>query len=252
MKRNIQSSEARVRFAELLGRLMADGVNARGEFGEKSASWTDNALALALDRKRTKKSEKKASPRAIANWRKAVFLPRDFPPLVAVFYGDPPQDAEAAETLWRAYKQAQAEKLGNVAANVRADFYGLNKGRQAADPPLSVAWESADRRKPAPAIPVEIVGISETDIALRVREHRTRLSSRWPSLTSHLVKGFGRRPEHGGWDGRGAGVRKPPMDETAGRIWRCWGGFELWGFEGHGRVGRIVAGAGGGGSGGIW
>ena len=41
----------------------------------------------------------------------------------------------------------------------------------------------------------------------------------------------------------GAGVRKPPKDETAGRIWRCRVGPDLWGFEGRGRVARVVAGA---------
>ena len=31
------------------------------------------------------------------------------------------------------------------------------------------------------------------------------------------VKGFGRRPQHDGACGLGAGVRKPPKEETAGR-----------------------------------
>jgi hypothetical protein len=33
-----------------------------------------------------------------------------------------------------------------------------------------------------------------------------------------MVKGFGRRPEHDSARRSGAGVRKPPLEETAGRI----------------------------------
>jgi hypothetical protein len=60
--------------------------------------------------------------------------------------------------------------------------------------------------------------VSETRKIASIRESRT----------TAIVKSFGRRPGHG-WPGRrGAGVRKPPKDETAGRIWRCWGGRDLW------------------------
>ena len=61
-----------------------------------------------------------------------------------------------------------------------------------------------------------------------------------------MVKGFGRRPiagreRLGRW--AGVGVRKPPKDETAGRIWRSWVGGDLWGFEGHGRIAQVAVGA---------
>ena len=50
-----------------------------------------------------------------------------------------------------------------------------------------------------------------------------------------MVKGFGRRPLADGRAESGAGVRKPPKEETAGRkgaVWRA----RLWGFEGRGRL----------------
>ena len=36
-----------------------------------------------------------------------------------------------------------------------------------------------------------------------------------------VVKGFGRRPHRDRMRCHGAGVRKPPMEETAGRMWLC-------------------------------
>ena len=60
-----------------------------------------------------------------------------------------------------------------------------------------------------------------------------------------MVKGFGRRPQHDRARGRGAGVRKPPWEETAGRKRLCLGERELWGFEGLGLSAGIAARAGG-------
>jgi hypothetical protein len=56
-----------------------------------------------------------------------------------------------------------------------------------------------------------------------------------------LVKGFGRRPQHDGACGCGAGVRKPPKEETAGRKRLCPGARDLWGFEGCGLDACIAA-----------
>ena len=39
---------------------------------------------------------------------------------------------------------------------------------------------------------------------------------------SALVKGFGRRPQHDMGRRRGVGVRKPPKEETAGRMGSVW------------------------------
>jgi hypothetical protein len=44
--------------------------------------------------------------------------------------------------------------------------------------------------------------------------------------------------------GRGARLRKPRKEETAGRKRRGSAGRELWGFEGRGRIGHMAAGAG--------
>jgi hypothetical protein len=58
-------------------------------------------------------------------------------------------------------------------------------------------------------------------------------------------EGFGCRPlcRCAGAE-RGAGVRKPRKEETAGRKSRGLAGRELWGFEGRGRIGHMAAGAG--------
>ena len=42
--------------------------------------------------------------------------------------------------------------------------------------------------------------------------------------------------------GRGAGVRKPRKEETAGRKRRGLAGRELWGFWGRGRIAHVAAG----------
>src|ERR1700691_2205982 len=65
-------------------------------------------------------------------------------------------------------------------------------------------------------------------------------------LMTAKLKGFGRRPFAGdAGTGRGAGVRKPRKEETAGRKRRGLVGRELWGFEGRGRIAGGAAGAGG-------
>jgi hypothetical protein len=46
--------------------------------------------------------------------------------------------------------------------------------------------------------------------------------------------------------GRGAGVRKPRKEETAGRKRRGLAGRELWGFWGRGRIAPVAAGVEGG------
>jgi hypothetical protein len=61
------------------------------------------------------------------------------------------------------------------------------------------------------------------------------------------LKGFGRRPFAGdAGTGRGAGVRKPRKEETAGRKRRGLAGRELWGFWGRGGIAHVVAGVEGG------
>jgi hypothetical protein len=62
------------------------------------------------------------------------------------------------------------------------------------------------------------------------------------SAKSALVKGFGRRPEHDSARRSGAGVRKPPLEETAGRMWRCLAERDLWGFKARRPSGGNVAG----------
>ena len=62
-----------------------------------------------------------------------------------------------------------------------------------------------------------------------------------------LLKGFGRRPFAGeAGTGRGAGVRKPHKEETAGRKRRGLAGRELWGFWGRGGIAHVVKGVEGG------
>jgi hypothetical protein len=56
-----------------------------------------------------------------------------------------------------------------------------------------------------------------------------------------VVKGFGRRPQHDGGCGVGAGVRKPPKEETAGGKRLCLAARDLWGFEGGGLSACIAA-----------
>jgi len=58
------------------------------------------------------------------------------------------------------------------------------------------------------------------------------------------------RSDAGPWRRRvvrygGAGVRNPRKEETAERKGRGLVGRDLWGFEGRGRIARVVAGAGG-------
>jgi hypothetical protein len=60
-----------------------------------------------------------------------------------------------------------------------------------------------------------------------------------------MVKGFGRRPQHDRPRSREAGVRKPPLEETAGRKSLCLGERDLWGFEGRGLSAGLAARAGG-------
>ena len=67
-----------------------------------------------------------------------------------------------------------------------------------------------------------------------------------PAMSASL-KGFGRRPFAGdAGTGRGAGVRKPRKEETAGRKRRGLAGRELWGFWGRGGIAHVVAGVEGG------
>jgi hypothetical protein len=57
------------------------------------------------------------------------------------------------------------------------------------------------------------------------------------------LKGFGRRPFAGdAGTGRGAGVRKPRKEETAGRKRRGLAGRDLWRFWGRGRIAQVAAG----------
>jgi len=67
-----------------------------------------------------------------------------------------------------------------------------------------------------------------------------------PQWTTGMLKGFGRRPFAGAAAGRGAGVRKPRKEETAGRKRRGLVGRDLWGLEGRVRIARVAARAGGG------
>jgi len=59
------------------------------------------------------------------------------------------------------------------------------------------------------------------------------------------VKGFGRRPQRDRAYGIGAGVRKPPKEETAGRKRLCLAARALWRFEGRGLIACIGPRAGG-------
>ena len=75
------------------------------------------------------------------------------------------------------------------------------------------------------------------------RRRRPALGAR--ARMSRKVKGFDAGPLADGRARSGAGVRKPPKEETAGRKGRGLVGRELWGFEDRGRLGRVGAGAGG-------
>jgi hypothetical protein len=56
----------------------------------------------------------------------------------------------------------------------------------------------------------------------------------WRLTRGPSYEGFGRRPLTRRRAGSGAGVRKPPREETAGRLGTVWRA-RLWGFVGRGR-----------------
>ena len=59
---------------------------------------------------------------------------------------------------------------------------------------------------------------------LRVELSRSGATAR----RSGVVKGFGCRPGGSGGSGKGAGVRKPPKKEPAGKRVRTWPSMGIW------------------------
>ena len=68
----------------------------------------------------------------------------------------------------------------------------------------------------------------------------------WRLTCGPSYEGFGRRPFADGGTGAGAGVRKPPKEETAGRLGTVWRA-RLWGFVSGGRSSSKASATGGGG-----
>jgi hypothetical protein len=88
----------------------------------------------------------------------------------------------------------------------------------------------------------------DTRLAGRVSVLRPELAETniWRLTRGPSYEGFGRRPFADGGTGAGAGVRKPPKEETAGRLGTVWRA-RLWGFVSGGRSSSKALATGGGG-----